>query len=137
MYSPWASSTALRFWREDIGELSWIARKSIHRQPVHWSFFPEGSYPLGPTFLSERRVVHFRRRILNSRFLIMHGTRDVVTDPSFSQKFYDQAFSKDKVIKLVEGAYFAMGIIKAAKYSNNWKRSQSQNHSNENTSTCN
>ena len=60
----------------------------------------------------------------------MHGTRDVVTDPSFSQKFYDQAFSKDKVIKLVEGAYFAMGIIKAAKYSNNWKRSQSQNHSN-------
>ena len=50
--------------------------------------------------------MHFRRSM--SRFLIMHAKEDVVTDPAFSQKFYDEAVSPDKSIKLFEGAYPAV-----------------------------
>lgn len=37
--------------------------------------------------------------------LILHGTEDKATKPSGSQMFYDSASSKDKTIKLYEGAY--------------------------------
>lgn len=37
--------------------------------------------------------------------LILHGTRDKATKPSGSQQFYDAAGSRDKTLKLYEGAY--------------------------------
>jgi acylglycerol lipase len=37
--------------------------------------------------------------------LILHGTRDKATKPSGSQQFYDSAGSRDKTLKLYEGAY--------------------------------
>lgn len=36
-------------------------------------------------------------------FLVLHGTADSVTDPTASQKLYDEAASTDKTIKLYEG----------------------------------
>ncbi|KAL0415571.1 UNVERIFIED_CONTAM: Monoglyceride lipase [Sesamum latifolium] len=36
-------------------------------------------------------------------FLVLHGTADSVTDPSASQKLYDEASSTDKTINLYEG----------------------------------
>ncbi|KZV57908.1 monoglyceride lipase [Dorcoceras hygrometricum] len=40
---------------------------------------------------------------LNVPFLVLHGTADSVTDPTASQKLYDEAASIDKTIKLYEG----------------------------------
>jgi acylglycerol lipase len=37
--------------------------------------------------------------------LILHGTNDKATKPSGSQQFYDSAASRDKTLKLYEGAY--------------------------------
>jgi acylglycerol lipase len=37
--------------------------------------------------------------------LILHGTQDKATKPSGSQFFYDNAGSKDKTLKLYDGAY--------------------------------
>lgn len=37
--------------------------------------------------------------------LILHGTADKVTKPGGSQLFYDEAGSRDKTLKLYEGAY--------------------------------
>ncbi|XP_020095344.1 uncharacterized protein LOC109714981 [Ananas comosus] len=40
---------------------------------------------------------------INTPFLILHGTADLVTDPEGSQKLYEEAASSDKSIKLYEG----------------------------------
>ncbi|URE40610.1 Putative lysophospholipase [Musa troglodytarum] len=47
---------------------------------------------------------------LNSRlsevtipFIVLHGSADVVTDPSVSRALYDAAKSKDKTIKIYDG----------------------------------
>jgi alpha-beta hydrolase superfamily lysophospholipase len=37
--------------------------------------------------------------------LILHGTNDKATKPSGSRQFYDTAGSRDKTLKLYEGAY--------------------------------
>ncbi|CAN0902274.1 Monoglyceride lipase [Linum grandiflorum] len=36
-------------------------------------------------------------------FLVLHGSADTVTDPEGSRKFYDEASSSDKTIKLLDG----------------------------------
>lgn len=36
-------------------------------------------------------------------FLVLHGTADEVTDPTASQKLYDEASSTDKSIRLLQG----------------------------------
>jgi acylglycerol lipase len=36
-------------------------------------------------------------------FLVLHGTADSVTDPTASQKLYEESSSSDKSIKLYEG----------------------------------
>lgn len=36
-------------------------------------------------------------------FLVLHGTADEVTDPTASQKLYNEASSTDKSIRLLEG----------------------------------
>ncbi|KAL5545354.1 hypothetical protein UlMin_009138 [Ulmus minor] len=42
-------------------------------------------------------------RNLRVPFLVLHGTTDKVTDPVASQKLYEEASSKDKSIRLLEG----------------------------------
>jgi len=37
--------------------------------------------------------------------LILHGTKDKATKPSGSQLFYDTAGSRDKTLKLYDGAF--------------------------------
>jgi alpha-beta hydrolase superfamily lysophospholipase len=37
--------------------------------------------------------------------LILHGTEDKATKPSGSQHFYEQAGSRDKILKLYEGHF--------------------------------
>ena len=36
-------------------------------------------------------------------FIVLHGTADSVTDPGASQRFFEEASSSDKTIKLYEG----------------------------------
>jgi len=43
--------------------------------------------------------------IIQLPLLILHGTADKATKPSGSQRFFDQAGSKDKTLKLYEGHY--------------------------------
>ena len=40
--------------------------------------------------------------------LILHGTHDNVTKPAGSQRFFDEAGSKDKMLKLYDGRYHDM-----------------------------
>ena len=43
-----------------------------------------------------------------SPMLILHGAADKVTDPQVSKFLYERASSKDKTLKLYEGAYHSI-----------------------------
>lgn len=43
-----------------------------------------------------------------SPLLILHGAADQVTDPHVSQFLYEKASTKDKTLKLYEGAYHSI-----------------------------
>ena len=45
---------------------------------------------------------------VSSPLLILHGAADKVTDPLVSQFLYQKASSKDKTLKLYEGAYHSI-----------------------------
>jgi alpha-beta hydrolase superfamily lysophospholipase len=41
-------------------------------------------------------------------FLVLHGLSDQITDPRFSQEFYDESPSNDKTIRLYQGMWHAL-----------------------------
>ena len=45
---------------------------------------------------------------ISSPLLILHGAADQVTDPRVSQFLYEKANTKDKTLKLYEGAYHSI-----------------------------
>lgn len=83
-----------------------VKRDVIFKNPRRYA-----APPRVKTRLEVERLCHFLGQNLERvsvPFLALHGKEDTITGPEGSQKLYEVAASKDKTLRLYEGAYHSL-----------------------------
>lgn len=97
------------FPQKDIGDLGFrdpVKRKLCEYNAI--SYNDQMRLRTAVELLKATKDIESQLEKICSPLLILHGAADMVTDPHVSQFLYEKASTKDKTLKLYEGAYHSI-----------------------------
>lgn len=80
--------------------------KRLAEDPLHYQGSVTAAW--GAAALSALEKMQANVEAVELPFLIEHGSADKLCDPADSQQFFEKASSKDKTIKIINGAYHSL-----------------------------
>ncbi|XP_077547838.1 monoglyceride lipase-like [Haemaphysalis longicornis] len=80
--------------------------KRLAEDPLHYHGNVTAGW--GAAALAALEKMQANVEVVELPFLIQHGSADKLCDPAGSQQFFEKALSKDKTIKIINGAYHSL-----------------------------